>query len=239
VEKIKTVILCGGKGIRLRPYTEDMPKPMMMIGDKPVLWHIMKIYSHFGFKDFVLSLGYKGDKIVEWCKKNCEKGWNIEFVDTGDVGTTQRLLLVRKNLDEDNFFCTYGDGVSDISIQTLLDFHKKHGKIATVTLAHPQTHFGFVEVRNDGKIIKFVEKPIMKEWVNGGFFVFKKEIFDYLERRGKDDMIEREPFEKLARDGQMMGYMHRGFWKCMDTYADLTLLNDLWEKDPKWMLWKK
>jgi len=216
-----------------------MPKPMMIVGDKPILWHIMKIYSHFGFKDFVLSLGYKGDDIVEWCKKNCSKEWNIEFVDTGDVGTAHRILLLRKNLGDESFFCTYGDGVADIDINKLLDFHKKHGKIATIALAHPRTHFGFVDVGDDGKIIKFVEKPIIKEWVNGGFFVFKKEIFDYLEGLEKDDMLERKPFENLTKDGQMMGYLHAGFWKCMDTYADLTSLNDLWENDPKWKVWTK
>jgi len=236
---MKTVILCGGKGIRLRPYTEDMPKSMMVVGDKPLIWHIMKIYSHYDFNEFILALGYKGEKIVEWCKKNCPPEWKIDFVDTGEGGTGDRLVKIKDLIDGEDFFCTYGDGLSDVNLKELLKFHQDNGLIATITVVRPQSNFGFVEMDENGQIIYFVEKPPMEKYVNGGFFVFKKIFFEYLKKMGEDGMMEKRPFEFLAKDSQMMGYKHEGFWKCMDTYADLIKLNELWSNDAKWKVWDK
>lgn len=272
----KIVILCGGMGARLREETEYRPKPLVEIGGKPMLWHIMKIYSYYGFKDFVLCLGYKGKMIkdyflnyeimnsdftlkleskgIEFHNSYKEKDWIVTFAETGkNAMTGARIKKIEKYINSELFMLTYGDGVADINIQELLKFHKSHGKIGTVTGVSPSSRFGELIVAED-QVKKFSEKPQVKEgFINGGFFVFDKRIFNYLE--DNDDCIfEKKPLEDLASDGELMIYKHKGFWQCMDTYRDLQLLNNLWlgqevEKElhfneiknvkPPWKIWKE
>ena len=271
---MKVVILCGGMGTRLREETEYKPKPLVEIGGKPILWHIMKSYSHYGFKDFVLCLGYKGKMIkdyflnyeitnsdftlklesnnIKFFNSYKEKDWIITFAETGkNAMTGARIKRIEKYIDSDLFMLTYGDGVADIDLQELLEFHKSHGKIGTVTGVSPSSRFGELIVVED-QVKKFSEKPRIKDsFINGGFFVFDKRIFNYL----KDDnncIFEKEPLKKLALDKELMIYKHKGFWQCMDTYRDLQLLNNLWvgqevEKElyfgeiksikPPWKIW--
>ncbi len=245
----KVVILCGGAGTRLREETEFKPKPMVSIGGKPILVHIMEIYASHGFKDFILCLGYKGDMIKDYflnyywtvndfsldlssdkdamtrhTRKNHD--FNITFVDTGEeTQTGGRVKQIEKYIDTDDFMLTYGDGVSDVNIKELWEFHKKHNKIGTLTGVHPWSKYGVVNVDPEGTVLKFREKPILKDWINGGFFVFKKEIFSLLK---EDCMLEKEPFEKMAKDRQIVLYKHEGFWHCMDTYKDFQDLNKIW-----------
>ncbi len=272
---MKVVILCGGRGTRFREKTEYKPKPMIEIGGRPILWHIMKIYAYYGFRDFVLCLGYKGrdvkeyflryelinsDFCIELGSKNItpyistqEQGWLITLVDTGeDAMTGARLKRVEKYIDTDLFMLTYGDGLAHINISELVEFHKSHGKIGTVTGVHPSSRFGELVV--DGNhVLEFGEKPRIRDsYINGGFFVFNNKIFSYVE--DKDDCIfERKPLENLASDGELMIYKHEGFWQCMDTYRDLQLLDNLWKgqeiekelyfesikgKKPPWKVWE-
>jgi glucose-1-phosphate cytidylyltransferase len=249
---MKVVILCGGLGTRLSEETNIKPKPMVEIGSQPILWHIMKIFDKYGYKDFILPLGYKGDYIKNYfinyktinsdfeidlgsgaikSFKSSDEDWKINLIDTGkDTLTGGRLLRLKDSLN-DTFMMTYGDGVSDVDIDKLLTFHKSHGKIATVTAVRPQARFGGLEIINN-KVESFIEKPdnnISNEsWINGGFFVFNKEIFDYLE----NDMtiLEKSPLEKLSREGQLMSFQHNGFWQCMDTIRDKEYLNELVSK---------
>lgn len=247
---MKVVILCGGQGTRLREETEYVPKPLIRVGDKPILWHIMKLYSHYGFNDFVLCLGYKGNMIknyfidyetenndftVELGTKNVtlhgaqgEKGWKVTLVGTGqNTMTGARLKLAERYIDGDTFMLTYGDGVTDLNISELVKYHKAHGKIGTVTGVRPSSRFG--ELIVDGGMVKeFSEKPQVKKGiVNGGFFVFNREIFDYL---GDDCscILEREPLEELTKNSELAVFTHEGFWQCMDTLRDLKFLNNLW-----------
>ncbi len=259
--KIKVVILCGGLGTRLREETEFMPKPMVKIGNRPILWHIMKIYTCYGLSDFILCLGYKGDMIKEYfhnyellssdftiefgkSKKvefhNCcsEIGWRITLADTGEKTLKgARLKRIEKHIHGDHFMVTYGDGVANIDINALLNFHLSHGKIATVTGICPTTRFGELKVRGN-KVESFREKPVNESgFVSGGFFVFKKKIFDYL---SDDDMCDFETgaLEKLANEGNLMIYKHKGFWSCMDTIRDVEYLNKLWtENKAGWKIW--
>ena len=272
---MKVVILCGGMGTRLREETEYRPKPLVEIGGKPMLWHIMKIYSYYGFKDFVLCLGYKGKMIkdyflnyeimnndftlkleskdIKFHNSYKEKDWIITFAETGkNAMTGARIKRIEKYIHSELFMLTYGDGVADIDIQELLKFHKSHGKIGTVTGVSPSSRFGELVVTED-QVKKFSEKPQVKEgFINGGFFVFDKRIFNYL--KDNDECIfEKNPLEYLASDGELMVYKHKGFWQCMDTYRDLQLLNNLWigrkaEKKlyfnsekirPPWKVWKE
>lgn len=224
---MKTVILCGGKGTRLIEKTELIPKPLVEIGSKPILWHLMKIYSHYGYNDFILCLGYKGEKIIEYFKKNPEKGWKIEFADTGlETNTGGRIKKIEKYVDSDDFFCTYADGLSDLNLKSLYEFHKKKNKVATITAVNPLSQFGILDLNSEDEIIEFEEKPKLDHWINGGFFVFKREIFDYLT---EEDFLEKRPFELLAKERKITAYKFKGFWKCMDTYKDNQVMNDLWE----------
>jgi len=259
---MKTVILCGGLGTRLREETEFRPKPMVEIGGKPILWHIMKIYSHYGIKDFVLSLGYKGEMIKEYFynyeiltndftieignKKNIEihsnndeKDWRITLADTGDKALKgARLKRVQKYVNDDTFMLTYGDGVAEVDINALLAFHNKHGKLATVTGVNPAARFGELKLEGD-RVKAFCEKPdnMDQGLINGGFFVFNKRIFDYLTPDDSCD-LEYGPLEQIARDGELMIYRHNGFWSCMDTIRDMEYLNNLWESgDAAWKFW--
>ncbi len=259
-KNIPTIILCGGMGTRLKEETEFKPKPMVEVGDKPILWHIMKIYSHFGCQDFVLALGYKGSQIKDYFLKQKyythdfllkpnegkitnffsndgaeEDNFNIIFAETGlETAHGERVLRVKKHIQGDIFMVTYGDGLADIDIQKLVEFHKNHGKIATITGVHPVSRWGLVNADGNNVITEFAQKPALYDYVNGGFMVFNKEFFDYLK---PGDMIE-DALAKLIPQKQLALYKHEGCWYCMDTYRDFLLLNELWEKDPKWKIWK-
>lgn len=257
---MKVVILCGGLGMRLREETEYKPKPMVEIGGRPILWHIMKIYAHYGFKDFVLCLGYKGEVIKEYFLnyeamnndfivklgrdgyvKNLSRShedYEVILADTGlKTMTGGRLKKVQKYIDGEYFMLTYGDGVANIDTRKLFEFHKSHGKIGTITGVPPITRFGELDLEGD-KVINFAEKPQKTDmYVNGGFMVFNKEFFKYL----NDDeslLLEKQPLENLARDGQLMIFKHQAFWQCMDNYRDYDYLNKLWDSgSPPWKIW--
>ena len=232
---MKTVILCGGYGTRLSEETTIKPKPMVKIGNKPILEHIMGIYEYYGYNQFILALGYKRKYIEKFYKNKNKK--NINLVYTGkDTKTGGRLLRLKGYLkNEKTFMLTYGDGVSNINIKKAIQFHNNHGKIATITAVRPPVRFGELKI-NRNKVKSFKEKPqVGQGWVNGGFFIFNNEVLNFI----KDDqtMLEREPLEKLTMAGQLMAFEHKGFWKCMDTMRDKILLNKLWnEGNP---LWKK
>jgi len=260
-DNIKVVMLCGGRGTRLEEVTEVRPKPLVDIGRKPMLWHIMKFYAHYGFKDFVLCLGYKGEMIKEYFLNyeamnndftigfgesggikyhtdHLEKNWTVTLVDTGEKAQTgARVKRIENYIDENIFMLTYGDGVGDVNIDKLFDFHLSHGRIGTVTAVHPSSRFG--ELIIDGEKAKeFSEKSQTTEgFINGGFFVFSREFFKYL---SKDDdcILEKEPLENLAEDGQLSVFKHEGFWQCMDTRRELDLLVKLWEESrAPWKIW--
>jgi glucose-1-phosphate cytidylyltransferase len=254
---MKVVILCGGKGTRFRDYPEEIPKPLALIGGKPILWHIMKLYSHYGFKDFVLCLGFKADMIKryfieeEWRAKDFtlslkdkkkidhssdEEDWNITFADTGiETNTGGRLKQIEKYIPKgEDFFATYGDGLSNVHIDELLEFHKKMGKTATITCLRPYSQFGIVET-NDGLVTQFREKPKLDYWINGGFFVLKHDIFNYL---AENDILEKKPFEDLAAKKEIAAYKFEGFWQCMDTFKDYQSFGELWEKGAPWKVWQ-
>lgn len=260
---MKTVILCGGQGTRIRDVAENLPKPMVTVGPYPILWHIMKGYAARGFQDFVLCLGYKGDVIREFFLNyrahvsdvtlslgrsaeiryhgdHDEADWSVTLAETGlDSLTATRLLRVRRYIgDDENFMLTYGDGVSDVEIPRLVDFHNRHGKIMTVTGVHPPSRFGEIVYDAKGVVGEFNEKPqAVGGRISGGFFVCRREIFDYLDA-ASNQMLEEEPMRGLARDGQMVVYEHDGFWQCMDTYRDWKLLNGLWERGvAAWKTW--
>ena len=254
---MKVVILAGGVGSRLSEETDVRPKPMVEIGQRPILWHIMKHYSHYGFNDFVLCLGYKGDYIkryfteqlsasddicvdfragtVERLKRTAEP-WKITMVDTGaHTETGGRLLKVREYLDDEPFMLTYGDGVADVDLGQLEKFHASHGKLATVTAVHPTARFGQLALDGD-RVDRFDEKPQMGEgWINGGYFVLNPGIFDYIP--GDVDWA-REPIEGRASAGHLSAFRHEGFWQCMDTLRDKIYLNNLWDQgSANWKLW--
>lgn len=259
---INVVILCGGAGTRLREETEYRPKPMVNIGSRPILWHIMKYYSYFGYRSFILALGYKGEMIKNYfChyelinndvtielgqpEKMCihhshdEAGWQITLANTGEKALKgARLKKVEQYITDETFMMTYGDGIADIDINKLLAFHKSHGKMVTVTGINPTARFG--ELKTDGDcVVSFAEKPQNGEGlINGGFFVFNRSIFGYL---SADDLCDLEmgPLEQIAKEGQLMVYKHRGFWACMDTLRDMEYLNKLWDDgQAKWKTWK-
>ena len=259
---MKAVILCGGIGTRLKEETEYKPKPMVEIGNRPILWHIMKIFAHYGIKDFVLSLGYKGEMIKEYFynyeilsndftielgnKKaievhsiNSERNWRVTLADTGDKALKgARLKRVEKYIDDDQFMMTYGDGVADVDIRDLLEFHQGHGKLATVTGINPASRFGELKIKGN-QVESFSEKPQNGAGlINGGFFVFNRGIFDYLSNNDSCD-LEVGALEQIAREGQLMVYKHRGFWACMDTIRDMEYLNELWaEGKAFWKVWE-
>jgi glucose-1-phosphate cytidylyltransferase len=249
---MKVVILCGGLGTRIKEETEYRPKPMVEIGGKPILWHIMKIYAHYGFKDFVLCLGYKGEMIknyfcnyeilnndftvelgnhnhIEIYNNHKERGWRVTLADTGETALKgSRIKKIEKYIDNDLFMLTYGDGVANINIQELLSFHKSHGRIGTVTGVRPPSRFGEMAIKGN-RVISFIEKPqVSKGLINGGFFVLNRKIFNYLSEDDNCD-FEMGPLEQLANNGELMEYEHKGEWACMDTYRDMEYLNKLWQ----------
>ena len=256
---MQVVILCGGKGTRLKEKTQYIPKVLVEVGGRPILWHIMKGYASFGYTDFVLCLGYLGDKIRDYFRNGGTvlsdhrldpslaetiryrtaggQTWQITSVDTGlETHTGGRIRRVAPFVEGETFFATYGDGVTDLDLPALLDFHQGHGRIATLTAVNPISQFGIVELDSRGAITAFREKPRLKEWVNGGFFVFNRAIFDYLQ---DNSVLERAPFERLARERQIMVYQHRGFWACMDTYKDTVMLDSLWRSgQAPWKTWE-
>lgn len=256
---MKVVILCGGKGTRMRDMAEYIPKPLVTVGGRPIIWHIMKIYAKYGFRDFILCLGYKGSMIKEYfvhhdwmnndftldLSSNQKKiltgnrdleDWKVTFVDTGqDTMTGGRIKRIEKYIDGEEFMVTYGDGLANIDVNRLLEHHRMMGKLATLTAIHPTSQFGVLE-HGDGLVKTFKEKPRLDGIINGGFFVFSRKVFRYL----KDDstILEDEPLKQLARDGNLALYEHLDFWKCMDTPKDADELNQLWDSGrAAWKVW--
>ena len=231
------VILCGGSGTRLRERTESIPKALVEIGARPILWHVISIYSCHGFSRFLLLTGYKGELIERWVAEGSWPGGiDVECLDTGlDTPTGGRIKLAEERLGGEPFSATYADGVADIDLSELVEFHREGDAVATMTVVRPQLQFGVAEVGEGGAVTGFHEKPQAEHWVNGGFFCFEPSVFDYLEA---DSVLEREPLEHLARDGELQAYRHTGFWDCMDTYKDAVLLNELWSSgEPPWRVW--
>ena len=258
---MKTVILCGGKGRRLDRETDFIPKPLIHIGDRPILWHIMEIYSYQGFSDFILCLGYKGAMIKQYflnfeqlsndffldlkdgrksiVSDNACLEAKIYFVDTGlESMTGARVARIKKYIGEDDdFFLTYGDGVADIDLNRLYEYHKKMGKVATITSVKPVHSIGLLELEN-GMVTKFDEKLGMKDLVNGGFMVLNRRFFDYLSEE-ESCVLEREPLKRLTQEGQLAAYQHKGFWKCLDNQKDVDELNRIHEQGAPWEIWEK
>jgi glucose-1-phosphate cytidylyltransferase len=224
--KPPVVILCGGRGTRLRERTESVPKALVEIGGRPILWHVVQIYAAQGFGRFLLATGYMGEAIEEFTAAECwPAGVAVECVDTGlDTPTGGRIGALADRLREERFCVTYADGVADIDLEALLEFHAGHGARATVTVVRPSLQWGVAELEGD-EVAGFVEKPRSEHWINGGFLCFEPEALDYL---GPESVLEREPLERLAAEGQLRAYRHEGFWDCMDTYKDAVVLNDLW-----------
>jgi len=258
---MKVVILAGGRGTRISEETEVVPKPMIEIGGKPILWHIMKIYSHYGFNDFIICLGYRGYLVKEYfshyfmhmsdvtidLSKNetkihttASEPWKITLVDTGlETMTGGRLNRIKRYLGEGAFMLTYGDGLADINIRKLIEHHRKHKKLATLTAIQHAGRFGVLDIEAKDKVASFLEKPKGdSSWVNGGFFVLEPKVFDFI-AKGDDAIWEREPLENLANKNQLCAYKHSGFWGCMDTLRDKIELDNAWRsgKAP-WKVWK-
>jgi glucose-1-phosphate cytidylyltransferase len=230
-------ILCGGRGTRLREHTESIPKALVEVGGRPILWHIVRIYAAQGFGRVVLCTGYKGELIEEFAQgEPWPDDLSVVAVETGlDTPTGGRLARAQDELGAGTFCATYGDGVADIDLAELVRFHRTHGAAATMTVVRPQLQFGVTELDGDGRVVGFHEKPRSDHWINGGFFCFEPAVFDHLT---EDSVLEREPLESLAAGGELRAFRHDGFWDCMDTYKDAVLLNDLWERgDAPWKVW--
>jgi len=256
--KMKVLILAGGFGTRLSEETGARPKPMIEIGGKPLLWHIMKIYSSHGFNEFVVLLGYRGDVVKDYYMRyfyqnnsftidlrqntvehhgEYAEPWKVTLLDTGeDTMTGGRIKRAAPYLGQEPFLLTYGDGVSDVNITELVTFHRGHGRHITMTTVIPVGRFGRLDIAEGNRVKGFVEKPREDNWINGGFFVCQPEVMDYLENDAT--VFERRPLETLAGEGQLMAYKHDGFWRCMDTVMDKKVLEDMWVNDPKWKTWK-
>jgi glucose-1-phosphate cytidylyltransferase len=227
VAKPPVVILCGGRGTRLRERTESVPKALVEIGGRPILWHVIGIYAAQGFESFVLATGYLGEMVEEFVRgESWPGGVEVECVDTGlDTPTGGRIAKLGGRLDGGSFCATYADGVADIDLAALLASHREQGVLGTVTVVRPHLQWGVAKLDEAGRVEGFVEKPRSEHWINGGFFCFEPGALDYM---GEDSVLEREPLEGLAADGQLGAYRHEGFWDCMDTYKDAVELNDLW-----------
>lgn len=234
-QKIKVVILCGGIGTRLKEETEFKPKPMVTIGGKPLLWHIMKIYAHHGFNNFLIALGYKGEMIRDYFTKNNDENFNIEMVDTGQESLTgERVRRLADHIAGEDFMLTYGDGVADINIKELLDFHKKQNTLATITGVHPTHKYGLVTSDESNLVKEFYQKPVLADLVNGGFMVLNKKVFDYIQ---KDSMIE-DIFLPLVSQKQLSLYKHESFWFAVDTFKEYEDSVKMWNENPKWKIWE-
>ena len=257
-ENIPVVILCGGMGTRLREETEFKPKPMVEVGGRPIVWHIMKIYAHYGFRRFILCLGYKGSVIKDYFvnyeamsndftirlgrqnemlfqSDHTEQNFEVTLADTGlRTMTGGRIKRVEPYIDTETFMVTYGDGLADVRVDELVAFHHSHGKLATLTATQPPSRYGILELSENNQISRFREKE-QTDWINGGFFVFNRRVFDYLD---SDCVLEKEPLEHLVADGQLMAFRHQGFWIGMDTHREYELLNQMWDaKDAPWKVW--
>jgi glucose-1-phosphate cytidylyltransferase len=260
---MKVGILAGGFGSRLAEETQSIPKPMVEIGSKPILWHIMKHYSHYGFNQFSIALGYRGEYIKRYMYDYCSlqgditlsladggmamreggdeerETWTVDLIETGlYTATGGRIKRLAPYLGEETFMLTWGDGVSDVNLYDLLAFHRAHGCLATVTAVRPPARFGKLDISDRGQVVRFSEKPQLEEgWINGAFFVLEPAVFDYIE--GDQTMWEREPMERLAADGQLMAYCHDSFWQCMDTLRDKKFLEKLWQSgEAPWKTWR-
>ena len=254
---MKVVILCGGRGARLKEETEFKPKPLVLIGNKPILWHIMKAYAHYGYNEFILALGYKGEMIKDYFLNerafvndftldapnnklefhdNHQHNFRITFAETGlESLTGERILKIKKYLTDEEFMVTYGDGVSDININKLIDFHRKQKTLSTITGVHPRSKYGVVEIDKDKELAtEFAQKPLTQHYINGGFMVFNKTALDYFDEGTMENI-----FPKLIKERQLSVYRHDGFWKSMDTYNEMEELNKLWETDRPWAIWEK
>jgi len=232
------VILCGGRGTRLQEHTQEIPKPLVEIGGMPILWHVIQLYAVQGFQRILLATGYKGELIERFAASECwPAGVSVQCVDTGlQTQTGGRIKLLEPLLRGEGRFCaTYADGLADVDLGRLLSFHAGHGALATMTVVRPELQFGVTELTDDGRVAGFREKPRSEHWINGGFFCFQEGALGYLQA---DSVLEREPLEGLARDGELHAHRHEGFWECMDTYKDAVALNDLWAGgSPPWRLW--
>ena len=258
---MKVAILAGGKGTRLAEETHVKPKPMVEIGGQPILWHIMMHYAHYGFEDFLIALGYKGEIIKKYMADYCSLSgnltvnlktgsvestsggytpdWTVGLIDTGqETMTGGRIKRLAPHIGNETFMLTWGDGVSDVNLHKLLEFHKAHGKLATVTIVRPPARYGHIDLDGD-KVVEFNEKPQLEAgWINGAFFVLEPEVFDYIE--GDHVMWEQGPMKQLAREGQLMAYRHTSFWQCMDTLREKHLLETLWGNgEAPWKLWEE
>jgi glucose-1-phosphate cytidylyltransferase len=257
---MNVLILAGGQGTRMREETEYRPKPMVEVGGRPVLWHIMKTYAHYGLRDFVICLGYKGAHIKEYFlnyqvmsndftihlggkqsivhhDEHDEQDFSVTLAETGlNTMTGGRVRRAGRYIKGDTFALTYGDGLANVNIRDLLAFHKSHGKLATLTAVQPTSRFGLLDLASDGKVRTFAEKPRLDGWISGGFFIFDRRVLDYIE--GDQTVLEREPMERLAAEGQLMAFKHPGFFFAMDTYREYKLLNDMWDANAApWKVW--
>lgn len=258
--EVPVVILCGGLGTRLREETETRPKPMVEIGGAPILWHIMKGYGHWGFRKFVLCLGYKGHVIKQFFREfdvfgkdftmefNEDGGrmvhnssrpgepWEVTLAETGaDTMTGGRLFRIEPYIKSDVFMATYGDGLSDINFATELQYHQAHGKVATLAAMNPRSRFGVLDLGSGDAVSRFREKPLLDDWVNGGFYAFNRRVFEYLD---PNCVLEQEPIERLANDGELVGMRHQGAWHTMDTFREMQALNKLWDEgQADWKVW--
>lgn len=258
---MQVVILCGGQGTRLREETEYRPKPLVDVGGRPILWHIMKLFAHYGHRKFTLCLGYRGSMIKEYFLNyeamtndfsislgrkrelayhdaHDEQDFLVTLADTGaETMTGGRVRRIRRYVKDEHFIVTYGDGLSNVNINELLEFHKSHGKLATVTAVRPTSRFGILDLDTRGRVVKFAEKPQVDGWVSTGYFVFSPAIFDLL--TGDQCILEREPLESLAAEGQLVAFRHSGFFFAMDTYREYLYLNELWNKgQAPWKVWE-
>lgn len=259
---IPVVILCGGKGTRLREETEYKPKPMVEIGGRPILWHIMKIYAHYGFRRFILCLGYRGSMIKDYFlnyeainnnftihlgaqhklyyeNEHEEQGFQVTLVDTGlETMTGARIKRIEPYVNTDTFMVTYGDGLADVNIADKLRYHQSHGKLATLLAVQPPSRFGILDLTEDNEVARFREK-VENDWINGGFFVFNRGVFDYLDA-DPGCILERTPLERLAADNQLVAYRHNGFWIGMDTFREYEMLNAMWSTgQAEWAIWQQ
>ena len=256
---MKAVLLAGGLGTRMREETEFRPKPMVEVGGRPVLWHIMKVLGHQGTGEFIVCTGYKSDIIksyfanygamnqdftvrlgdqrsITYHGDHAESDWLVTVAFTGaETMTGGRIKRIQKYVGNERFLCTYGDGIADVDTHALVEYHKRHGKLATMTVAQPLSRFGVVDLAEDGSVEQFKEKPQVDGWINIGYFIFEPEVFDYL---NENSVLEEDPLHRLAADNQIAAYQHRGFWQPMDTYRETLLLNNLWnEGSAPWKIW--
>jgi glucose-1-phosphate cytidylyltransferase len=234
--KPPVVILCGGRGTRLRERTESVPKALVEIGGRPILWHVIQIYAAQGFDRFLLATGYMGEAVAGFAAaERWPEGVRVEAIDTGlETPTGGRLAALAERLGGERFCATYADGVADVDLAAQLDFHVRHGALATVTVVRPNLQWGVAELDGD-RVSGFVEKPRSEHWINGGFFCFERSVFDYLDT---ESVLEREPLSRLATNDQLRAFRHEGFWDCMDTYKDAVVLNDLWTAGrAPWRIW--